>query len=250
VQAFRAALPLLDHHAEALAGGLSGYLFTRYADGRLPTLLHIGDYDSTAEELYASVGPALECGYAFAAVDAQARERCSVTSGCRCARTGKRWFPGWSTRWPSTPRSIPGGSCSPRPRAPRATARAWHRPVGRAAQALLLLILPVGAGLAVLAPYDSRADGAIALAIGIGIALAVNRLLLRATRRPDRPRRELAFQVSTVELALAPVLCGASLLVSGDDPGDLGHGLLGFGNLASIGVGILGAWVLLVEILR
>ena len=119
--------------------------------------------------------------------------------------------------------------------------------VGRAAQALLLLILPVGAGLAVLAPYDSRTDGAIALAIGIGIALAVNRLLLRATRRPDRPRRELAFQVSTVELVMVPVLVGAILLVSGSD---LGHGLLGFGNLASIGVGILGGWVLLVEILR
>jgi modulator of FtsH protease len=122
--------------------------------------------------------------------------------------------------------------------------------VGRAAQALLLLILPVGSGLAVLAPYNSRADGAIALAIATGIALAVNRLLLHGTRRPDRPLRELAFQVSTVELALAPVLSGAILLTSGSDLGDLGHGLLGFGNLASIGVGILGGWVLLVEILR
>jgi len=122
--------------------------------------------------------------------------------------------------------------------------------VGRAAQALLLLILPVGAGLAVLAPYDSQTDGAIALAIGTGIALAVNRLLLRAPRRPGRPRRELAFQVSTVELALVPVLSGAILLASGSDLGGLGHGFLGFGDLASIGVGILGGWVLLVEILR
>jgi hypothetical protein len=69
VKAFRAALPLLDHHAEVLADGLSGYLFTRRADDRLPTILHIGGYDSTAEELYGSVGPALERGYAFAAVD-------------------------------------------------------------------------------------------------------------------------------------------------------------------------------------
>ena len=36
---------------------------------RLPTLLHIGGYDGTAEELYASVAPALERGYAFAAID-------------------------------------------------------------------------------------------------------------------------------------------------------------------------------------
>jgi hypothetical protein len=60
--------------------------------------------------------------------------------------------------------------------------------VGRAAQALLLLlVLPVGAGLAVLAPYGSQADGIIALVIGAGVALAVNRLLLRATRRSGRP---------------------------------------------------------------
>jgi hypothetical protein len=119
--------------------------------------------------------------------------------------------------------------------------------IGRAAQTLLLLILPVGAGMAILAPYSRRADGAIALTIGIGVALAVNRQLLRTARHSDRPRWELAFQVSTVELALVPVLVGAIVLVSGSD---LGYGLLGFGNLASIGVGILGAWVLLVEILR
>lgn len=69
VKAFRAALPLLDHHAEVLAGGLSGYLFTRHADGRVPTILHIGGYDGTAEELYAAVAPAVERGYAFAALD-------------------------------------------------------------------------------------------------------------------------------------------------------------------------------------
>jgi pimeloyl-ACP methyl ester carboxylesterase len=70
VQAFRDALPLLDHQAEVLADGLSGYLFTpRHADGRLPAVLHIGGYDATAEELYASAGPALDRGYVFAAVD-------------------------------------------------------------------------------------------------------------------------------------------------------------------------------------
>jgi Esterase FrsA-like len=70
VQAFRDALPLLDHGAEVLADGLSGYLFTpRHADGPRPAILHIGGYDATAEELYASAGPALERGYVFAAVD-------------------------------------------------------------------------------------------------------------------------------------------------------------------------------------
>ena len=70
VTAFRNALPLLSHRATVLTGALSGYLFTPAgADGPLPTLLHIDGYDGTAEELYASAYPALERGYAFAAVD-------------------------------------------------------------------------------------------------------------------------------------------------------------------------------------
>src|ERR1700722_4702848 len=69
VVAFRDALPLLDYHAELLTGDLSGYLFAREPDKRLPTLLHIGGYDGTAEELYASGEPALQRGYVFAASD-------------------------------------------------------------------------------------------------------------------------------------------------------------------------------------
>ena len=70
MKAFRDALPLLDYHAEVLADGLSGYLFTLgHAGGRLPVLLHVGGYDGTAEELSASASPALERGYAFAAID-------------------------------------------------------------------------------------------------------------------------------------------------------------------------------------
>jgi hypothetical protein len=70
VQAFRAALPLLDHPAEVLSGDLSGYLFLPDGSGGpFPTLLHIGGYDGTAEELYAAVPGALARGYAFAAVD-------------------------------------------------------------------------------------------------------------------------------------------------------------------------------------
>jgi Alpha/beta hydrolase family len=69
VKALQDALPLLDYHAEALHDDLSGYLFTKHPDKRLPTLLHIGGYDGTAEELYASVDAALERGYVFAAID-------------------------------------------------------------------------------------------------------------------------------------------------------------------------------------
>lgn len=70
VAAFHTALPLLNHPARVLAGDLNGYLHTPPdVTGPLPTLLHIGGYDGTAEELYASVYPALQRGYAFAAVD-------------------------------------------------------------------------------------------------------------------------------------------------------------------------------------
>ena len=70
VAAFHAALPLMAHPAQVFTGELSGYLFTpAQASGPLPALLHLGGYDATAEELYASVYPALERGYAFAAVD-------------------------------------------------------------------------------------------------------------------------------------------------------------------------------------
>jgi hypothetical protein len=70
VQAFRAALPLLGHPATVLSGTGSGYLFAPAGPARpRPTILHIGGYDGTAEELYASAGPALERGYAFAAID-------------------------------------------------------------------------------------------------------------------------------------------------------------------------------------
>jgi hypothetical protein len=72
--AFRSALPLLAHPAEVLSGGVSGYLFTPDATAKpRPAILHIGGYDGTAEELYASAGYALERGYAFAAVDGPGR---------------------------------------------------------------------------------------------------------------------------------------------------------------------------------
>src|SRR6202042_3194803 len=67
--AFRSALELCEHPARALTGPLPGYLFSPAGDGPHPTILHIGGYDSTAEELWASVPAALDRGYAFAAVD-------------------------------------------------------------------------------------------------------------------------------------------------------------------------------------
>lgn len=70
VRAFRSALGHLAHPGRVLSGSVSGYLFTpSEGAGRRPTILHIGGYDGTAEELYASAPPALERGYTFVALD-------------------------------------------------------------------------------------------------------------------------------------------------------------------------------------
>jgi dienelactone hydrolase len=69
VAAFRSALELFEQPGRPLTGALSGYLFTPSGTGPHPTLMHIGGYDGTAEELYASAPAALSRGYAFAAID-------------------------------------------------------------------------------------------------------------------------------------------------------------------------------------
>lgn len=71
VAAFRAALPLLDHPGEASTfADSSGYVFTPEGDpAPRPTIVHIGGYDGTAEELYAAVPEAIARGYTFVAVD-------------------------------------------------------------------------------------------------------------------------------------------------------------------------------------
>jgi hypothetical protein len=70
VQAFRSALSHFGHPGRILSGAVSGYLFTPgHIDGRCPTIVHIGGYDGTAEELYASVPAALDRGYVVAVLD-------------------------------------------------------------------------------------------------------------------------------------------------------------------------------------
>ena len=69
VDAFRKALPDLPRPGRIIEGDTPGYLFTPPGAGPFPTILHIGGYDNTAEELYASVYPALDRAWAFVALD-------------------------------------------------------------------------------------------------------------------------------------------------------------------------------------
>jgi pimeloyl-ACP methyl ester carboxylesterase len=69
VDAFRSALPNLPRPGRVIEGDTPGYLFAPPGAGPFPTILHIGGYDGTAEELYASVYPAIERGWAFVGLD-------------------------------------------------------------------------------------------------------------------------------------------------------------------------------------
>jgi pimeloyl-ACP methyl ester carboxylesterase len=69
VEAFHAALPLLDSTARILPGDTPGYVFAPHGDGPFPTILHIGGYDGTAEETAASAHEAVDRGWAFLALD-------------------------------------------------------------------------------------------------------------------------------------------------------------------------------------
>ena len=52
-----------------LDGDTPGYLFVPPGDGPFPTILHIGGYDGTAEENFASADAALDRGWAFITLD-------------------------------------------------------------------------------------------------------------------------------------------------------------------------------------
>lgn len=69
VAAFHKALPLLDGSATILDGATPGYLFAPEGDGPFPTILHVGGYDGTAEEVYATAFHALDRGWAYVALD-------------------------------------------------------------------------------------------------------------------------------------------------------------------------------------
>jgi Alpha/beta hydrolase family len=69
VDTFHRALPFLPRPGRVVGGDTPGYLFAPPGAGPFPTILHIGGYDNPAEELYASVYPALDRGWAFISLD-------------------------------------------------------------------------------------------------------------------------------------------------------------------------------------
>jgi hypothetical protein len=119
----------------------------------------------------------------------------------------------------------------------------------RAAEALLLLLLPTLIGLAGTLPQSSsRAFGVEVLVLSVGAWSVVTRLLVvgRIPAR-DRPRREYAVRTALAEGALVPMLVAGALLVA-EHPSGLWWQAVGAG--LCLVAGVVDAWVLLVEILR
>jgi hypothetical protein len=122
--------------------------------------------------------------------------------------------------------------------------------VGRAAEALLLLVQPVFVGLAVLQDGQSlRAVGIEVGAISVILIVAVVRILTtsgwRASR--DRPSSEFASRCTLVAAGLVPGLVASALLISGNDNGFYAQSI---STAMCLAAGIADAWVLLVEIVR
>ena len=122
--------------------------------------------------------------------------------------------------------------------------------IGRAAEALALLLLPVLIGLlSLMADVALETVGAWCLAVALVGFVVLNRLLLRVRAEAwrTRPHREFVGRILAVELAIVPMVVGDAALLSGSASG---FDWFAVGAVACLVVGIGDAWVLLVEILR
>jgi hypothetical protein len=120
--------------------------------------------------------------------------------------------------------------------------------VGRAAEALVLLLGPVAFGLTLLSPCGHVLLGGIELALAAAFGVVLTLIVVRAWPvAKTRPHHEYAIRMALAEACVATEITGAAILLAA--PGTAA-GWIGFGGLLCIAAGISDAWVLLVEILR
>ena len=121
--------------------------------------------------------------------------------------------------------------------------------VGRAGEAITLLILPVVVGLIALVPdLATRTTGAWILGVAVAGFVGLNRFVFRArTDAWQRSPRQWISRLVLVQVAILPTVIGGVVLLGGSSSG---FDWVAVGAAASLVVGILDAWVLLVEILR
>ena len=119
---------------------------------------------------------------------------------------------------------------------------------GRGAEALALLVSPALVGIVGLWPLDDPARVGIAIAlVGAGSWLTVTSIQFLSTRAASATAFQRGMRLVLGQLGTLPVIAAGVSLVTG-----VGFGLdfLVLGALSAIVAGLVGAWVLLVEILR
>jgi len=122
-----------------------------------------------------------------------------------------------------------------------------HLPT-RALLALLLLVMPLVAGILLLVPQTTTAFGVELVVLGVVVGIWLGVLARPAGRPPEQPIviwfADSVLPAATVTLA---TLTTGVLLVAGHPAGFYGLPVV---VLAGYGGALIGAWVLLVEILR
>jgi hypothetical protein len=120
---------------------------------------------------------------------------------------------------------------------------------GRALEAIVLLVTPVLVGLTGLLPKQAASTLGVELLIfGVAEWLAVNAIVVAGREAlSQRPRPELTMRIILAEVATLLTVTAALLLASGRIGGLY---WLAAARGLSLVVGVLDAWVLLVEILR
>lgn len=120
---------------------------------------------------------------------------------------------------------------------------------GRGAESLALLLGPTFVAIVGLWPADDPARVGIAIAtVGIGLWLTVTTIeFLTVGGSPATTGAQRGLRVLLGQLGTLPIIIAGASLVTG-----IGFGLdfLVLGAIAGIVAGLVGAWLLLVEILR
>jgi hypothetical protein len=120
---------------------------------------------------------------------------------------------------------------------------------GRGAESLILLLAPVFVAVIGLWPIGStRVVGLALTVLGLAFWLTVVLIILRPGRdRPVATRNQYLSRIIPGQLATLPTMAAGISLAIGLGPG---LHLLVLGTMATLAAGVIGAWILLVEILR
>ncbi len=119
--------------------------------------------------------------------------------------------------------------------------------VERAAEALVLLLSIVFVGIVGIAPTTSTTLlGVELMLVGIVTTAAVTRIIVQ--RRPEKATRgQVAFRITVAEVGTIPIFIAGFSYATG-----VGLGLrwLLVATVSALAGGVIGAWVLLIEIFR